>query len=677
MKKTILMSLLFITSAITASAQEFSTRYGKVTKDELTMNSYSKDTTATAVVLYKNVEARYDYRNGKFEIEYYYETKIKILKAEGKEYADVNIPFYNTGKSGDTKETVSRIEAFAYNLEDGKINKTKMEKSYIFEEQLNAKLKQIKFSIPSVKAGTVIEYKYNITSELYWQFADMIIQQSIPVMYAKYEVQIPEYFNYNIETRGGDYLKTEEKSANQNFTVMGDDHQTSSVNCSARQLAFTVNDLPALKDEPNVWCAEDFCTKVTFELKGIQFPYSIYQSYTTDWDKINELLKNENDFGGLLKLKNPFKEEMNAINMKDLSTQDKIRSIYQLLKKKISWNENYHFFGSNIKKAIKEGSGSNADINFILISMLKDAGINAFPIMMSTRDQGRLPLTYPSINKLNTFIVGINDTDSTVVFLDGSVKNGDINILPPKLMVDRARIYNVNGKGDWIDLTNVGKNSVNTLIKGSITPEGKVEGEKITYYFGEYAEQIRTSFKAAKDSTTYIEKKETEDAIAVKGFSFKNLNNFSSSVQENLAFNKEAIFNDEHIYLNPMIFPHLTKNQFTSETRKLPIEFGYPQKFKLTCVLDIPEGYQVEELPKSVKINLDKDGCSCTYNIKVLDNKIQLLYIFSLTRILYSKEEYETLRNFWGTIVDKNNEQIVLKKADPQNAANQTQTSQL
>jgi len=677
MKKTILMSLLFITSAITASAQEFSTRHGKITKDELSMTSYPKDTTATAVTLYKNVEARYAYIYGKFVIEYYYETKIKILKAEGKEYADVNIPFYNTGKSGDAKETVSRIEAYAYNLEDGKINKTKMEKSYIFEEQLNANLKQIKFSIPSVKAGTVIEYKYNITSELYWQFADMIIQQSIPVMYAKYEVQIPEYFNYNIETRGGEFLNTKEVPGNQSFTVMGDDHQMSSVNCSSRQLTFTVNDLSALKDEPNVWCAEDFCTKVTFELKGIQFPYSIYQSYTTDWNKIDELLKNENDFGGLLKLKNPFKEEMSAINMKDLSTHDKIRSIYQLLKKKISWNENYHFYGNNIKKAIKEGSGSNADINFILISMLKDAGINAFPIMMSTRDQGRLPLTYPSINKLNTFIVGINDTDSTVVFLDGSVKNGDINILPPKLMVDRARIYNVNGKGDWIDLTNVGRNNVNTLIKGSITPEGKVDGEKVTYYFGEYAEQIRTSFKAAKDSTTYIEKKETEDGIAVKGFSFKNINKFSSNVQENLVFNKEAIFNDEHIYLNPMIFPHLTKNQFTSETRKLPIEFSYPQTFKLTCVLDIPEGYQVEELPKSVKINLDKDGCSCTYNIKVIDNKIQLLYIFSLTRILYSKEEYATLRNFWGTIVDINNEQIVLKKADPQNTANKTQTSQL
>jgi hypothetical protein len=68
---------------------------------------------------------------------------------------------------------------------------------------------------------------------------------------------------------------------------------TPSGNCSSRLLTFTANDLSALKDEPNVWCAEDFCTKVTFELKGIQFPNSIYQSYTTDWNKIEELLKNE------------------------------------------------------------------------------------------------------------------------------------------------------------------------------------------------------------------------------------------------------------------------------------------------------------------------------------------------------------------------------------------------
>lgn len=678
MKRAITLLLLFVSSVIILSAQELTTQYGKVTKDEVTMTTYQKDTTASAVTLYKNVDARYVYNVDDFGIDYYYETKIKVLKSEGKEYGTVVIPFYDNEKSGAKEELVSRIEAYAYNMENGKIIKTKMEKSYIFEEQVSANWKQIKFSIPSVKEGTVIEYKYKVTSDFYSQLADMVIQQSIPVIYARCEVRIPEYFRFNIETRGAEPLKAEENITNQSFTVKDENNNFTTINCTAKQLIFSVNNLPALKEEPSVWCTEDFVTKVTFELQGIYFPYSNYKPYTSTWDKIDEILKDEEYFGGLLKLKNPYKEEMSTINLSSLTPQNKIRAVYQLLKKKISWNEHYRFYGSEVKKAIKNGTGSNADINFILISMLKDAGINAFPIMMSTRDQGRLPLTYPSINKLNTFIVGINDTDSTTVYLDGSVKNGDINILPPTLMVDRARVYNTKGKGNWVDLTNVGKHSINSIIKASISPEGKIEAERIASYIGENAESFRSAFKAAKDSTAYIEKKEAEDGISIKECTFKGIDSFSPGVQETITFNKDVTINDGHIYLNPMIFPHLTKNQFTSETRKLPIEFNYPETYKLTCILNIPDGYEVEELPKSVKINLENEGCDCTYQIQSINNQILLRYIFSLKRILYNKEEYASLRNFWGTIVDKNNEQIVLKKVvSPESTVTKEQTSEL
>ncbi|WP_321435887.1 DUF3857 domain-containing protein [uncultured Bacteroides sp.] len=677
MKRIITSLLLLASSVITIYAQEFTTRYGKVTKDELDMTTYQKDTTASAVTLYKNVDVVYAYNQDKFEIEYYYETKIKILKPEGKEYANVTIPYYDNGKPGSSKEFVSRIEAYAYNMENGKIKKTKMEKNYIFDEQANANYKLIKFSIPTVKEGTVIEYKYKLTSDFYYHLPDMVIQQNIPVVYAKYDVQIPEYFRFNVETRGLEPLNREEKSTNQTFMIKNDKNEIVTVSCVDREMIFTVHDLPAIKDEPSVWCADDYRSQAIFELQGIQFPYSIYEPYSSTWDKIDEMLKNDEDFGDLLKLKNPYKEEMSTINLSALNPQEKIRTLFQLLKKKMTWNGSYKFYGNEVKKAIKNGTGSNADINFIFISMLKDAGMKAFPVMMSTRDQGRLPFTYPSINKLNTFIVGINDTDSTTVYLDGSVKNGDINILPPMLMVDRARAYNLNGKGSWVNLTNVGKHSINVLVKGTISPEGKIEGERTVSYLGELAESFRTDFKAAKDSTAYIEGKESEGGITIKECSFKNKDSFSPSAIEKFTFTKEAISNDNHIYLNPMIFPHLTKNQFIKETRKLPIEFSYPQTFKLTCVLDLPEGYQVEELPESIKINLDKEGCSCTYRIQLIDNQIQLQYIFSLKRIIYSKDEYASLRNFWGTIVDKNNEQIVLKKASSQGTTVQKQSSQL
>ena len=187
MKRAITLLLLFVSSVIILSAQELTTQYGKVTKDEVTMTTYQKDTTASAVTLYKNVDARYVYNVDDFGIDYYYETKIKGLKSEGKEYGTVVIPFYDNEKSGAKKELVSRIEAYAYNMENGKIIKTKMDKSYIFKERITPYYKQIKFSILAVKEGTVIENKYLLTSEFPPQIEECVFQQDIPVIYSNYE----------------------------------------------------------------------------------------------------------------------------------------------------------------------------------------------------------------------------------------------------------------------------------------------------------------------------------------------------------------------------------------------------------------------------------------------------------------------------------------------------------
>ena len=679
MKEAATLFLFFISSITALFAQEYNFNYGKITDNEISMKTCKLDTNASAVVVYKNLIAKYNYKNDGFIIEYNYESKIKILKSEGVKYANIAIPIYDKGESDSPKEFVSNIEAYAYNIEDGKIKKTKMDKKYIFEERVNPYYKQIKFSIQAVKEGTVIEYKYKVTSDFPDQIADCVFQQDIPVMYSNYDIQIPQYFDFNAELKGQEQIKVAESVVTQTISIKDKYDQYFSVNFNNRRIFLTVINLPAIKDEPNIWCSDDFRTKVTFELKGTQFPDSEYKHYTSTWEKIDERLKGEKLFGEILKMKNPFREEMRALNITSLPTNaEKIRTLFQYLKTRISWDGTYRFYANDINKTIKNGAGSNADINFILISMLKDVAIEAFPVMMSKRDEGRLPVLFPSVYKLNTFIVGIHDTDSTTVYLDGSVHNGDINILPPVLMVDRARVYNADGPGSWVNLTNVGKNSVTELITGAITPEGIIKGERKVSYDGEYASGFRNVFYEAKDSAAYIEKAESEAGISIKECSFKDISCFSSRVQEKLSFTKEITFNENHIYLNPMIFPHLTKNQFTKEERKLPVEFDYPYTFKITAILSIPKGYQVEEIPKPVKINMDKEGCSCIYNIQIADNNIELGYIFSLKRVLYTQDEYASLRQLWGTIVNKNNEQIVLKKIVPQPGTTvQKQTSEL
>jgi len=639
-----------------ASAQQFSTKFGKVTDEEVNMTTYAPDTTANAVVIFKNGTTFYDISVNDFRVNYEIEAKIKILKSEGTEYADIQIPYYNNDRNL-SKEVVNMIEATAYNMENGQVVKTKMKKEYIFRERLNDKYMQVKFSIPSVKAGTVIEYKYRIQSDFYYQLKNWEIQEEIPVISNTYEITVPEYFKFNFEMRGASYIKTDRKDIPLSLHIKGQ-----SIRCTGANVKFDAKDIPALKADSYLWYPDDYKTQVNFELSALDFPGSGYRSFTTSWEKIDELLMNDEDFGKLLKMKNPLQDEQKALVLNNLTVDEKIGAIFSLLKQKISWNERYALFGTDIKKNIKSGSANNAELNFILISMLREAGINAYPLIMSRRSMGVLPFVYPSISKVNTFVVGIENTDSTRIYLDGSIEDGFLDVLPPVLMTDRARIIDNSYQDKWVDLSKLGKSQLRSTIKATIDSDGNVRGDRVISAGGQHAVNYRSHFKAAKDSTEYIEERETKYNIKMLSYEQEGMNAFSPEVREKFSFTHAATASGDYLYINPIIFTHIDENPFIQEERILPVELPYPYSVRMINTFTIPEGYQVEELPKNQSVKMDGDDGNCLYRIAGSDNHIQVTYAFTLNKTFFAPEEYALLKQFWGAISDKSNEMIVLKK---------------
>ncbi|MCD7901939.1 MAG: DUF3857 domain-containing protein [Bacteroides sp.] len=643
------------------NAQAISTKYGKVTDEEVTMTTYPLDSAATAVVMYKNGITSYDYINNEFRVNYDVEVKIKILKQEGAEYADVTIPYYQSERSGTMKEVVSGIDASAYNMENGKVVRTKMKRDYIFRERLNSNYMQVKFSIPAVKAGTVIEYKYRIISDFYHQLNSWDMQQEIPVMYSRYELTIPEYFKFNLDMRGAYQLQSENKNVSESLMVQ---YQGGSerVYYTARQLIFTGNNLPALESDSYVWYPDDYKSKINFELSGIEFPGAGYRSFLTSWEQIDKLLLENEDFGRQLKMRNPFRDEMQAMALDKFSTDEKIVALFNFLKQKITWDESYALFGRDIRKAIKEGKANNAVLNFILISMLKDAGIQAYPLIMSRRDRGIIPFSAPSINKINTFVVGIQNTDSTYVFLDGSVTDGYLNILPPVMLVDRARIIREGGGNKWVDLREIGNSSSRSHIKIAVQENGEIQGTRLSSLTGQYAASFRKAYKAAKDSTEFIEKTESHSNIQITAWQQKGVETFTPQVSEEYSFTREANTSGDYIYINPMMFKHISENPFVQEDRKLPVEFSYPYTVRRIIEVSIPDNYEIEELPQSAQLMLEDKTSFCRYIIQQRGNTVVLNYTFTLNKLLFPSTEYAQLKEYWSTLAEKNEEMIVLKK---------------
>ncbi len=199
-------------------------------------------------------------------------------------------------------------------MENGKIEKNKLEKKYIFNEKIDDNTKQIKFAIPNVKAGSVIEYKYTKVSPFYYELPEWYFQRSIPVVYSSYEVTIPEYFLFNVETKGYESVSNKETTLNRTLMI-SDRNQTANIPYSARNLIFTAENLPAMKADDYVWNIGDYMSSVRFELTGTRFPGTLQKNYSSSWEDIEKTLQSSSEFTKNISRKTSFNDEIKSLKV--------------------------------------------------------------------------------------------------------------------------------------------------------------------------------------------------------------------------------------------------------------------------------------------------------------------------------------------------------------------------
>ena len=631
-------------------------KWGKPTDQELQMTEYAADKDAEAVVLYHKTDVSYQFISNDFKVYYRVNTRLKVLKPEGKRLADGQIVYLDGPANRGRHELVAGLKATAYNLENGKLVKTKMERSMTSEERLDKNQMVMKFSVPQVKVGTVIEYEYRIESDFYGNIRDWYAQHEIPVLYTCYELSIPEWFTFNIEETGMNHL--EKKAYSEPMTLL---FSGGTENILTNKKTFVGRNLPALKDDDFVWHAADYGDKVTAELANIFVPGAVYQSYTSTWTDVDGQLMNDEDFGGRLKRSSPLKDEITAAGIPGISDKtERIAAVWKLLKSKVRWNGKYSLWGESASKVLKEGTGTNADINFLLINMLKDAGIGSTPVIMRTRDSGILPLSHSSLKYLNTFVVGIPMTDTGMVYLDGSAEDGYLSVLPAKLLVSRARLLQTTGADLWVNLQTKARGRETISIQAQLDANGLLKGNKSSIFLDEASAAKRREWRQAKDSTELIQKMQERDGIEIQSYRLEGRHDFSPTVKEELTFTKQCDAAGDLIYLNPLIFIPQRKSPFTAAERMLPIEFPYKQSEMQNVMITLPKGYVVEEVPKPIVIKLD--GATARISYSVLDNMLNIQYMMNLDKNFFASTEYQDLKAFFDRVVESNKQIITLKK---------------
>ena len=672
-----LLTLLYLQS--TAKAQDkLNIKFGKVTPEDFNVQSILIDSSTNAVVVADVGKSVFiaNTTEASFSLEYTEKKRIKIFNKNGFDAATITIPLYVD--ENNKSEKLENLVAFTFNLENGNLVQTKVDKSLVFTENHSKGLRYIKFTFPALKEGSLIEYSYQINSDFIFSLRPWIFQGDYPVMWSQYEADIPEFFRYAMLMQGYQPFfinKVENEQASFEFIKHSQDGARGMVDGVPQTSSFKVDgqidhhiwcmkNIPCLKEESYTTTLRNQVAKIDFQLSQVAFPHLSPTNYMNSWEKIATDLMLDEKFGReITRPNNWLDNELSDLVKPCVSEMDKAQKIYEFVANNFICNENNSIYiKDNLRQVFKNRSGSASDINMLLIAMLKNQKIKASPIILSTRDHGFTHELYPLLVRYNYLIAELI-VDDTQFFLDASVPKLAFGKLPANVYNGQARKITADFAAPIYFSADSLKETTLTNVSISNMDNGNIEGSfnrEIGFY-----ESLKMRNLIAKDLLDNFTKKlkqKYSEEVSIDNVMIDSLKLLNKPVAIKFDVNLTSFSTSDIVYFNPMLGEEMKVNPFNSLQRLYPVEMSYTNDDIYNLTMEMPKGYRLDELPKSVRYNLNENEGFFEYLISASDKRIQMRCRLKLNKATYLTNDYSTLRDFYAQIVKKESEQIVFKK---------------
>lgn len=667
MRHLILSTLLLIISLITSiniKAQPLGNpnlNWGQPSQLELEMTNYEPAPDADAVVLCKTTDMKYVIDRDGIKIQYDVKGRIKILKPEGTDHASVEINYtVNDDKPGN-REAVSYVKGATFNLVNGNLVKREINTNMITTRLASDPKKRVMtVFFPDVKAGSVIEYEYSILSDLYLEVKDWEAQCEIPVAYTRYELSIPEWFSFYMQTLGREYntsrIVQRQMTERPTYTILT---SAQTFTCLGVNFEYIGLNLSPIKNEKLVFNPYDSGQRVIIDITGIALPNQSKKDFSMTWEDIDKSLLDYEQFGKRFK-SNPLKKEMKQAGIYQMSSIDeKITATIKLLRQIVKWDGTYSLYGSPTKQVIKSGTGSNTDINFLLISMLNDAGIKAYPAILATRERDYVDTKYPSVKQFSTTVVVI-DNGSKYQYFDGSVENALIDILPANFLVNNARIIGKEISNPWVNLEDKGLMKTSYKLTGTLSQDGTLTATCVITHQDKAAEQMRGALKIQNNESPNTKFQSPE--FHITDYSVEGLDNLEQPVVETIKFSYNIKSENGTINVPQLLWPLIEPELFESEIRYNPIEFPTKVDETADISITIPDGWVVNDIPAPISLNTSDNKMLLAITPSSTGNTINVSTQLLINRLNFNKQDYISIKNLVDRINKQSKEPFILKR---------------
>ncbi len=662
--------MLFLGGTAAAQNAPDPIKFGQPDAKDFRPEAFAADSAAGAVVLCDYGRSRLTgYRDG-FRIVFERVTRVKILKKSGYDAATVEIPLYH--RDGN-QEQITNLRGFTYCLVNGQVQKTGLDADGVFLEKRSPHVNVRRFTLPNVREGAVVEYAYTLTSDFLFNFQNWVFQGPYPVRWSEYRASIPVFYKYKIVLQGSRPLaldkptvgKTSLLVENNEFGI-GQTHNTLTVSAPTEQYQWAMQDVPALRQEPYTTAAADYEARIDFQLVGEQWPEQPYRDLSESWAKINARLLADDNFGQQLDGANFLREPVRALAAKYPDSALRAAAVRAFVLAAVRYNgTNRYATEGSLRRAYDAHSGTSADVNLLLIAALRTAGLPAQPVLLSTRDHGRINQAYPLLEKFNYVVALVPLADGKELLVDATDPTLPCGTLPECCLNQTGRLVAADATaGRWVDLRPSQRHLHYQQVQLALDAQGGLTGKVHEEFAGYAGADARDELAKLSEKKYLAEIGRRHPAWALGPLAVAGRDDVQQPLKLDYAFTQAADDNAaaSTLYLSPLRELTDGQNPFRDEHRVFPVDFGAPQDEILLVTLTLPTGYELAETSKSTAFSLANDGGRYQYNVAATGPTVQLTSRLTLHKPVYGAEEYTNLRELYRLMLEKQVEKLVIRK---------------
>ncbi|MDE5421334.1 DUF3857 domain-containing protein [Ancylomarina sp. DW003] len=659
-----ILAFLILPSSFCFS-QKSKMQFGIINKYEQNLVTYEKDPKAEAVIIFDAGKSKFIDADGGYNIKFTRKKRIKILNTKGIALSKISIPFYTDGY-GKT-ENITSIEAYCYNIENGKIVRKPLDQKNIFKEQINNNWKVKKFVFPDVKKGSIIEYKYTLETPFLFNLPDWTFQDKIPTIYSEYSVHMIPFYEYTYIAQGTSRFDFNTSTISENKRTWGIVNHGfatgvgNGIEFAEKINVYAMKDVPAFRDESYISSPEDYFVKIDFQLSKINQPNGQVKDIVSTWSKLNKGLLDNSKFGKYLNKSKKLAKKILASQI-DISSKNETlnqKNIINYVKSNFNWNGvNSKYASKTSKEFLSQKSGNSTDINLFLCALLKAAGFDAKPAILSTRNHGKIRGKHPFAHAFNNTIVLVKSEKQTYL-TDGTDALLAYNRIPINCINEKGLIVEKDNPKNWIKLSTK-VNSINTKsINININPEQLIAETDLSIQTNEF-ESLALKNSLKNDTLKIKEQLIKNGLTEIQTISTLNYNRNNLAYIINCKGKSQIEKIGNKIIVSPFLNFPIKENKLKEMKRSYPIDLIYSRTKNFESTINIPEGYKVNTLPKNYKMDngLAEIKLECVKN----ENNIIVKGTYSFKKSVYKPAEYGGIKSYFNTIIKKFNEPIVFEE---------------